>query len=129
MLNIAGKIDQGTTSVYRAVNDAAAELNIPFVVVGASARDIVMHYGYQAPLERATQDVDFGIQVPGWDAFFALRARLEEMGFSSAKVEHQLYGPEGTPIDIVPFGGNQDERAEICWPPDGNFIMSALGFQ
>lgn len=129
MLNIAGKIDQGTLSIYRAVNDAALNIGVPFVVVGATARDLVMHYGYGAPLERVTRDIDFGIQVPGWDAFYALKSALGVLGFSLARVEHRLYSPQGIPIDIVPFGGNQDENSEIRWPPKNDFVMNVLGFR
>jgi predicted nucleotidyltransferase len=31
--------------------------------VGASARDIVLHYGYGARVQRAIADVDFGMQI------------------------------------------------------------------
>jgi predicted nucleotidyltransferase len=128
-LDISGKIDSRTCSAYRAVSDAAAGLRIPFVVVGASARDLVMHHGCQVPLERATQDLDFGIQVPNWDAFYALKEALRKQGFSPAKVDHRLYSEQGTPIDIVPFGGNQDVNAQISWPPQGDVVMSVLGFR
>lgn len=46
LLNIAGKIDPATVSVYEAVGNAASSLNLPYVVVGASARDLVMQYGF-----------------------------------------------------------------------------------
>ncbi len=129
LLNIAGKIDSEMLSLYQAVSDAAASLRIPFVVVGASARDLVMRHGYQVPVERATQDVDFGIQVSTWDAFYVLKEVLQKQGFSSANAEHRLYNPQDIPIDIIPFGGNQDENAQISWPPQGNSAMSVLGFQ
>lgn len=129
LLNIANKIDPATVSVYEAVSNAAASLKLPYFVVGASARDLVMQHGYGAKVERATQDVDFGIQVADWNAFDALKATLEEQGFNRAKVEHRLYSKEGTPVDIVPFGGTQDGRAQIAWPPKGEWVMSVLGFQ
>lgn len=72
-LNISGKIDSDTVALYESVSDAANRLTIPFVVVGASARDIVLHYGHNARIQRATADVDFGIQVPDWSAFEALK--------------------------------------------------------
>ena len=64
LLNIAGKIDPGTVTIFEIVNRAIAELNMPYVVVGATARDLVLHYGHGAKIQRATQDVDVAIEVP-----------------------------------------------------------------
>ena len=127
----AGKVydNSETVEVYAVVSEAAAALGVPIIVVGASARDMVMHHGYGAPIERATQDVDFGIQLPGWNAFNVLKAKLKERGFTSGRVQHRLYSAGGTPIDIVPFGGNQNEDAQIHWPPEGDKVMNVLGFQ
>ena len=54
LLNISGKIDLGTVALYKMVSNATAQLAIPFVVVGVSARDIVLHYGHGARIQRAT---------------------------------------------------------------------------
>ncbi|EAW30197.1 hypothetical protein GP2143_01600 [marine gamma proteobacterium HTCC2143] len=43
------------------MSEAADDLEVPFVVVGASASDIVLHYGHEAQIQRATADIDFGI--------------------------------------------------------------------
>src|SRR5690606_31424808 len=102
LLNIAGKIDPATVSIYEAVGKAAASLKLPYVVVGASARDLVMQYGYGADVERATHGLDFGIQVADWNAFDALKAQLEQQGFRPSKIKHRLYSGNGTPVDIVP---------------------------
>lgn len=60
-MDISGKIDANQVKVYRDVSNAANALNLPFVVVGAAARDLVLHYGYGARVVRATADIDFGI--------------------------------------------------------------------
>lgn len=60
-LNISGKIDSATVGLYKSVSEAADDLEVPFVVVGASASDIVLHYGHEAQIQRATADIDFGI--------------------------------------------------------------------
>lgn len=128
-LNISGKIDSGTVALYEEVSNAAKQLDIPFVVVGASARDIVLHYGYGAPIQRATADVDFGIQVPDWSAFEALKKHLLGIGFTTTPAQHRVISPGKVQIDIVPFGQVEDEESKIAWPPDGDWVMKALGFQ
>lgn len=129
LLDISGRLDPRTVALYEAVNQVASGLTIPFVVVGASARDMVLHYGYGADLHRATVDVDFGIQVQDWHAFENLRAELIKVNFAPTKTYHRLKNPGGLQVDIVPFGGVEDEAANIHWPPDGETVMSVLGFQ
>lgn len=128
-LNISGKIDPRTITLYRRVLESANKLNIPLIVVGASARDIVLHHGYGAKIERATSDVDFGIEVPSWDAFHVLKQSLLRSGFKATPKEHRIISPEDIQLDLVPFGPLQDEHANIAWPPNGDWVMNVLGFQ
>ena len=126
LLNISGKIDSVTVALYESVSAAAEELDIPFVVVGASARDIVLHYGYGALIQRATTDADFGIEVSGWSAFEALKEILLEKGFTDTRAQHRLISSGNVPVDIVPFGQIEDENSNIQWT---NSEMNVLGFQ
>jgi len=98
------------------------------VVVGASARDLVLHYGYGATIKRATADIDFGIQVSDWETFEALRNKLIQSGFKETNTPHRLIY-DGIKIDLVPFGSVQDEEAKIVWPPRGEVVMNVHGFQ
>lgn len=123
-LNISGKIDSVTVTLYKRVSDAANQLGIPFVVVGASARDMVLHYGYAAPIQRATADIDFAIQVSSWAAFDGLKRLLLAEGFSETDTQHQVKSPENIQVDLVPFGRVEDKKSNIAWPPDGNWVMS-----
>lgn len=128
-LNIAGKIDPQTVAIFEIVSRATSELQIPFVVVGATARDIVMHYGHGAPIERATSDVDFAIEVPSWEAFNALKDLLSESGFRSTSAQQRLIDDSGNKIDIVPFGKVESKKATVTWPPDDAITMNVLGFK
>lgn len=129
LLNIAAKIDRKTRMLLAAVSHASTELDIPYVVVGATARDLVLHYGHGAPVQRATRDLDFAIEVPTWAAYDALKDRLCERGFKPDKPLHRLLGPEDTVMDIIPFGPVENTQASIAWPPRGEVVMSVLGFQ
>ena len=128
-LDIAGKIDPRTVATIAAVAQVITELGMPYVIVGATARDLVLHHGHGANLQRATQDVDFAIEVPGWSAFEAVKERLCAQGFQATKASHRLVDSAGGTIDIVPFGRIQDEQATIAWPPTGEIEMNVLGFQ
>ena len=36
---------------------------MPFFVVGATARDVILRYAYRLPVRRATRDVDIAVRV------------------------------------------------------------------
>ena len=128
-LNISGKLDLGSVEICAAVSEACSDLAIPYVVVGATARDMVLHYGHGAKIQRATSDLDFGVQVPDWAAFEALKVQLIEVGFKETKTEHRLISPSNIQVDIVPFGELEDRDANIQWPPNGDSEMNVLGFR
>ncbi|MCP4278336.1 MAG: hypothetical protein GY779_18495 [Gammaproteobacteria bacterium] len=62
-----------------------------------------MHHYYGAKITRATQDLDFAIQVPDWPAFETLKANLLTSGFSETKMPHRLNTTKGGWVDLVPF--------------------------
>lgn len=112
----------------------AASLNIDFMVVGAMARDLVLVHGYGAAIERGTRDVDFAINVAGWDEFNALRNMLISTGYRpDSNRLHRLHWRDDDDlpweIDIVPFGGIAKPNQTIGWPPDQAFIMNVHGFE
>lgn len=128
-LDLSRKIDAGTIELYEIINRVANELSISYVVVGATARDLVLHHGFGTPVRRATTDIDFGMQVESWRVFEKLKSALLENDFKETELAYRLISPENTKIDIVPFGKLEDKVSNIKWPPKGDFVMSVLGFQ
>jgi predicted nucleotidyltransferase len=128
LLNLSGKIDQDTVQLLGIVNQIATEIGVPYLIVGATARDLVMHYGYGARIQRATKDLDFAIQIASWGAFTEIKERLADGGFKKTKSPQRMISPIGMPVDLVPFGAIADENSNIQWPPSGDFEMSVLGF-
>lgn len=118
---------------FRAVDSVARDLGIDYVVVGATARDLVMRSVLKAEVERATKDIDYSINVNSWDDFDRFKTELTNQGFHQHKrLPQRLYFPVSNefdiPIDIVPFGAIANEQGNIAWPPDQSFTMSVLGF-
>ena len=56
-------IDPTQLKTYGAIKCVAVDQDVPFIIVGASARDLVMHHAYGAPIQRATMDIDLAVQV------------------------------------------------------------------
>lgn len=124
-------IDPAIVAVLRAVHAAAHAQRLDFFIAGALARDIWLDYIYQVPVARLTRDIDVGIQVSSWIEFEGLRERLiSEAAFTpDAHRLHRLFMPSsGVPLDIVPFGGVEDSERRIAWPPEGETVMSLMGF-
>jgi len=128
-VNLSREIDQVIIDLYALINKITKALGISYVVIGATARDLVLHHGFGAPIRRATTDIDFGMQVESWDDFEKIKAALIDNGFVTTKNAHRLIGPNNTKIDVVPFGKLEDKASNIQWPPKGDFEMSVLGFQ
>ncbi len=60
LLDLSEKIDGFTVEILDTIADVAESLKVPFFVVGAMARDIILTQGYGIETGRATQDIDFG---------------------------------------------------------------------
>jgi len=131
LLNLSGKIDNLTIEIVECIANAADSLNIPFFVVGAAARDIILQYGYGILTTQATADIDFGVQVSDWKHYKQLRDRLISTGkFTSDKKKAQrILFEKNFPVDIIPFGAIANLDNSVSWPSDHEVEMSTLGFE
>jgi predicted nucleotidyltransferase len=122
-------IDSVQLGTYEAIVRVAMINKVPFIVVGASARDLVMHHAYGAPVQRATRDIDLAVQVQTWKDFEQICLSLVEEGYTRTGIVHRLCGPHGIPLDIIPFGPIESENSTIAWPPTSDVKMGVVGFQ
>lgn len=130
LFDLSGKInDPAHIDALYAIKKEADSLNIPFFVVGASARDYILAHCYNMKSLRMTTDIDLGVEVADWEQFRKLTEGLLATGRFTTTREKQrlLFG--NVRVDIIPFGPIADEQKRIVWPPDQEFIMSMLGFQ
>jgi predicted nucleotidyltransferase len=128
LLNLSEKIDQRTLDLLALINQVTLEIGVEYLVAGATARDLVMHYGYGARIQRATEDLDFAIQIESWDSFTEIKNRLMAIGFEERQSPQRVVSPAGMPVDIVPFGGIADDNSNIRWPPSEDIEMDVAGF-
>lgn len=128
MLTASDKIELVLRHVYGDVAAVCAELGVDYVVIGAAARDLVLHHVYEAPILRATSDIDFGLNVRDWDSFYQLRDALVARGYRASSSQHRLFSPDDATLDLVSFGPVADADFNIAWPPTGETKMSVLGF-
>jgi predicted nucleotidyltransferase len=129
-------VDPLTIALLRDFKDACRALDARFVLAGATARDILMFHLHAIKAPVATLDVDVAVCVVSWSFHEALIERLvgttrfrrdpkqqQKLLFKPAAGEHE------SELDIVPFGSIEVNQGEVHWPPDGDIVMTVLGFE
>ena len=126
-MDLSDKVElRWLSAILSDARDVAPDVDL--LVVGAMARDLLLHYGYGVPIARATTDIDFGLAVAGWEEFQQLRdSILSSEHFTSGRPgNHRLVHRGGIPLDLIPFGGVERDDGTIMWPED-NSVMGVLG--
>lgn len=128
-------VDHVMIDILRAVAEEARTERIDYMLVGATARDILLTHVFGLATRRATYDMDFAIAVKDWDQFDALKTRLIARGTftTGGQAQQRLYykGIDGDlhyHLDLVPFGRITQGNDELAWPPDMKVIMNLVGY-
>ena len=130
LLDLSGKIDKVRLLAFEKVSKVADYLGIPFFIIGAAARDLILMNGHNISTIRATLDIDFGVQVPSWDQYLRLKQGLVETGeFTETEDVQRMMFHSSLRIDLIPFGPIADKTSTIKWPPSQEIVMSVLGFE
>ncbi len=134
-LRIKQPLPAGVEAVIRAVQTGAAQLGLEPLLVGATARDLLLVHVFEQPVRRATLDVDFAVALASWEQFEALKLELiSGHGFQDEPRQKQrlIYGGEGEgkgmTIDLVPFGRLQVDDSTVAWPPEMDVLMTVTGY-
>lgn len=135
VLKLELPLDPGLVRVIAAVQAGARAEGLESMLVGAAARDLLLVHVHGQRRMRATQDVDFAVALPSWDAYEALQQRLiDHHGFRDEprQVQRLIFAEpgegSGTTIDLVPFGDLQVDMQTLRWPPEMEVVMSVAGF-
>jgi len=130
LLDLSGKIDGFRIGVFEAISDVAGSSGVPIIIVGATARDMILYEGYGIDTGRATMDIDFGVRVSDWSGYEQIKADLLKTGkFKPDKKQAQrLLYDDMMAVDIIPFGAIAGPGQYLSWPPEYDTSMSTLGF-
>jgi len=129
LLDISNKIDPFTKETLILIKNILDSLHLDFFVVGATARDLILHLVYEIKVYRKTNDIDFGIRLNSWNEYDKLKALLTETGLKQdARIMHRFYY-KGMPIDFLPFGRIAKNDSTIEWLEDNKKEMNVLGFK
>jgi len=125
------RVDETAFLLYTSVAEAAADLDIRWMVTGATSRVLLLENVYGLPRGKGTEDVDFAVMVENWEHYQSIVDRIcRDPRFSPDNKQRQrIRGPHNMYLDLIPFGGIESDKHDIQWPPDQDFIMSVLGFR
>ena len=130
LVDLSGKISETSVSILREIEEVSTRLEIPFFVVGAFARDIILEHQFDINTRRATLDIDIGVFISGWDQFNTLKSELiRSTRFSPSEQKQRLLYDNNLPVDIIPFGAIENEDGSITWPPNYEIRMDTAGFR
>lgn len=102
------------------------------LLVGAMARDVLLSFGHDIRIARATQDMDFAFALDSWEGFSRMRGELLASGdFADDPrgVAHRMIYASNYRVDLIPFGGMERDDRSIAWPPDHDVVMQVVGFR
>jgi predicted nucleotidyltransferase len=130
-LDLSEKIDRFRVGLFETIVAVTESLSVPFFVVGAMARDMILSDGHGIETGRATEDMDLGVQVSDWDGYEQLREGLITTGKfrRDEKKAQRLVFRESFPVDVIPFGAIADPDGCLSWPPKHDTVMRTLGFR
>lgn len=103
--------------VLARVDAVARAVAVDYIVVGATARTILSIGLVGGPPERATRDIDIAAAMGTWDDFELFVSRLERA---------HSFLVEGVEVDVVPYGGIEEEDRTILWPDDHRMNVRGL---
>src|SRR5229473_6040800 len=120
------QIDPLILEAVRKIDAVARQHQTSYFLAGATAREVILRHVFGRPAGRRTLDIDFGIAVRDWGHFQTLKSALvEQAGFTVHRAHQRLIYPT-TPaviVDLIPFGGVEQEDRTIAWPPEEDFVM------
>ena len=128
-IDISDKLDDPIKDLIFNLDKITSKLNIEIIIVGAFARDLILQYGYDIPVFRATTDFDFGIKIRDWDTFDILVKKLiEHKNFKKTDTIHRILFRDDIIIDLIPFGAIADKTGNYQWRDKNKTTINVTGF-
>lgn len=130
LLDLSQKGDRLLGALISRINAIVGDA--PYLLAGATARDLLLQAAHGIDTRRATADVDLAFLVSNWDEYLGLRNQLLASGdFAEMpkKGLQKLRFRGNLEVDIMPFGAIERLDRSIAWPPQDDFSMTMFGFR
>src|SRR6202046_2417047 len=104
-------VDPFTLSIVELIDRLLRNAKIRYMLVGATARDLLLYNVFGHAVTRATYDLDFAVLVDSWEQFAIVKKSFLDIpgftdkGRNAQRLHSQRDGATfETVIDIIPFG-------------------------
>jgi len=128
-------VDPVTRRVLNLIDQLLRGAQIAYMLVGATARDLILHHVFGERVTRATYDLDFAVLVDSWEQFSYVKQLLvsrPDFREDSKQIQRFYYKNENatfeTIVDIIPFGHLESTTGMIAWPPNSDVLMNVVAF-
>src|ERR1700728_2427293 len=128
-------VDPVTLSILELIDGRLRNAKILSMLVGATARDLLLYHVFGHAVTRATYDLGFAVLVDSWEQFaIVMQLFLDIPGFTDKgrNAQRLHYQPTDASfesiIDIIPFGKLETADRTIAWPPDADVVMNVAAF-
>jgi len=123
-------VDDALFEVLAAFSEAANAVEAPWLIIGATARIMLLEKIYGWPPGLATQDIDFAVQIGDWGHYQLLCDYITKNDIYEAerKPTKRFRSKEDMVFDLVPYGGVEDDKKQVFWPPHNDDVMTVRGF-
>ena len=120
------EVDVALFEVLAAFSAAADQVNAKWLVIGATARIMLLEQIYGWPQGIGTQDIDFAVQVGDWEHYKLLCEYITRNDVFEAdrKPAKRFRSKEDTVFDLVPYGGVENEVQQVFWPLNNDDVMT-----
>jgi predicted nucleotidyltransferase len=124
------EVDDAFFEVLSVFSQAAEAVNAPWLVVGATARIMLLEKVYGLPQGLATRDIDFGVQVGSWDHYRELCEAItaKDVLETERTPTKRFRSKQAMVFDLVPYGGVENDQKQVHWPPHQDEVMTVRGF-
>lgn len=95
----------GLTGLLKTLGEVCGKHEIPFFLIGALARNLLLEHVHGVIPTRLTMDVDIAVAVTDWGHYETLSNELiDRYGYVRGRESHRFRSPENTLLDLVPYG-------------------------
>lgn len=124
------QVEENFFQLLASFSSAATAENVPWIMVGATARMLLLEKVYGWPQGIATEDTDFAVLVDSWEHYTRLCQCLTEQGDLKPlqKPAKRFATNNNLLFDLVPFGGVETGIKQVYWPPHNDDLMTVRGF-
>jgi len=103
------------------ISEITDKFEIPYLLIGATARDIIFEHLHGVKSPRITMDIDIAVQVAAWSSYDQIMNELLNVyGFETTdQIQRLRHKEKDIIIDIIPFGNIADD-GKLIWRENEN---------